>query len=69
MDLYKARYAIVYEPRLLSTMDLAAMLSRPSVQVGLTEAQKTALYNQYANCLRGGLADFLVRYMAPVNAG
>lgn len=69
VDLYKARYTIVYEPRLLTSNDLAQLLSRPAVQVAMTEEQKAALYSQYSNCLRSGLSEFLVRYMAPVQAG
>jgi hypothetical protein len=68
VDMYKARYTMVHEPRLLSGEDIARLLNRTAVQVAMTEDHKTALFNSYAGTTRSSLAEFITRYVAPTPA-
>lgn len=68
VDMYKARYTMVHEPRLLSGEDISRLLNRAAVQCAMTDAHKDALFNNYASTTRSCLAEFITRYVAPTEA-
>lgn len=68
VDMYKARYTMVHEPRLLTGADISRLLNRPAVQAAMTEDHTNALYNNYADTTRSSLAEFITRYVAPTEA-
>lgn len=68
VDMYKGRYTLVHEPRLLSGEDIARLMSRSAVQCAMTEDHKTALGNNYSSMMRSNLAEFITRYVAPTEA-
>lgn len=68
VDMYKARYTLVHEPRLLSGEDISRMMCRPAVNAAATEQHKNALFNNYAGMTRSCLAEFVTRYVVPTEA-
>lgn len=68
VDMYKGRYTLVHEPRLLSGEDIARLMSRSAVQCAMTEDHQTALGNNYSSMMRSNLAEFITRYVAPTEA-
>lgn len=68
VDLYKGRYTLVHEPRLLSGEDIACLLSRPAVKCAMTNDHRDALYSNYSSMMRSSLSEFITRYVAPTEA-
>lgn len=68
VDLYKGRYTILHEPRLLTGEDIARLMCRPAVQCAMTDDHKAALGNNYCSMMRGNLAEFITRYVVPTEA-
>lgn len=68
VDFYKARYALVHEPRLLTNSDVASLLNRSATSACLTDDQAAAVFNTYASTARSSFADFITRYIAPAQA-
>lgn len=63
VDMYKNRYAICFEPRLLSCEDIAAQLSRPAFQSSVDPVHARVLNEKYAIVLREDMAAFIRRFI------
>ncbi|MNI92264.1 hypothetical protein D3C73_1500370 [compost metagenome] len=63
VDVYRNRYTVCYEPRLLSCEDIAAQLRRPAFEASVDKVHSEVLSAGYANLLREDLAEFIRRFI------
>jgi len=63
VDVYKNRYVVCHEPRLLSIQDLCAQLSRPAFAASVDAAHASVLNEGMAGLLRSELADYIRRFV------
>jgi len=63
VDVYRNRYTLCHEPRLLSCEDIAAQLQRPAFNASVDKVHVEVLSGGYANLLRGDLSEFVRRFI------
>lgn len=63
VDVYKNRYTIAFEPKLLSVEDICAQLSRPAFSVSVDEVHASVLKEGMGGLLRSDLAEFVRRFV------
>ncbi len=63
VDLYKNRYVICHEPRLLNWSDVRTQLSRPAFAASVTPQHLEVLNGQHSNVLRSELGEFIHRFV------
>lgn len=64
VDVYKNRYTICHEPKLLSIADICSQLQRPAFEASVDAAHATVLNEGMGGLLRSDMADFVRRYIA-----
>jgi hypothetical protein len=63
VDVYKNRYTVAYEPRLLSVEDICAQLSRPAFQASVSAVHANVLQTGMGGLLRSELTEFVRRFI------
>lgn len=63
VDVYKNRYTVCHEPRLLSVQDISAQLSRPAFAASVDAVHAEVLNVGVAAVLRSDLADYIRRFI------
>ncbi|MNP89084.1 hypothetical protein D3C85_14840 [compost metagenome] len=63
VDVYKNRYTICHEPRLISCEDIAAQLSRPAFQASVDAVHAEVMCLNNALLLRSDVGQFIRRFI------
>lgn len=63
VDIYKNRYTLCHEPRLLSVEDICAQLRRPAFQASVDAAHAEAINNNVGGLMRSDLSEFIRRFI------
>lgn len=63
VDAYKNRYTLCFEPRLLTSQDIAAQLTRPAFEASVDKLHLEAIGGKYGSMLRSDLSDFIRRFI------
>ncbi|MCY1278820.1 hypothetical protein D9M68_19510 [compost metagenome] len=63
VDVYKNRYTIAYEPRLLSVEDICGHLARPAFKASVDPVHANVLVLGMGGLLRSELTDFVRRFV------
>lgn len=63
VDIYRNRYTLCHEPRLLSVEDICAQLRRPAFEASVDEVHASVLNNSVGGLMRSDLSDFIRRFI------
>lgn len=63
VDIYKNRYVLCHEPRLLSVEDICVQLRRSAFEASVSPTHASVLNNSVGGLMRGDLSDFIRRFI------
>lgn len=63
VDIYKNRYVLCHEPRLLTVEDICAQLRRSAFEASVDEVHANVLNNSVGGLMRSDLSDYIRRFI------
>lgn len=64
VDVYKNRYVLCHEPRLLTVEDICVQLKRSAFEASVDAQHACVLNNSVGGLMRGDLSEFIRRFIA-----